>query len=158
LIQSVALQQLERTPELSAMVAVTAVITADRAAIHSLLIDGSGAGLSSAFVALDQQLSVSETAEFLAYAVVNAPASNTALLIAAWWPRLSHHSSSRDLMLSLLDHPELGSTAALALAKNPDVQTIKALQDYADGDSTAARRAQMALDLNRSQLTGELRP
>lgn len=158
MVQNAALQQLESKPELSAVVAVTAVITGDEAAVHRLLLDGRGAGLSSAFVALEEQLSVSETAEFLAFAVDHAPASNTSLLIAAWWPRLSHHSSTRDLMLSLLEDPNLGADAALALSKSPDLQTIKALQDYADGDSNSARRAQMALDLNRSQLTGGSRP
>jgi len=158
IVQSIALEHLETAPELTAVVAITAVITADDSAIRRLLVEGSGAGLSSALVILDQNLSVSNTAELLAFAVEQAPASNAALAIAAWWPRLSHNSASRDLMLDLLADPSLGASAALALAKNPDLQTIKALQDTADGESPSARRAQMALDLNRSQLTGGLQP
>ena len=158
MVQGVALQQLERSPELSAVLAVTAVVTVDSSAIRRLLVDGRGAGLASVLAALDQQLTSSETADLLVYAVNHAPATNTALAIAAWWPRLSHDSSSRDLMLGLLADPSLGASAALALARKPDLQTIKALQDYADGESPSARRAQMALDLNRAQLTGGLRP
>ena len=58
----------------------------------------------------------------------------------------------------LLADPELGASAALALAQSPDIQTIKALQDAAKGDSAAARYAQMALDLNRAGLIAEVQP
>jgi hypothetical protein len=61
-------------------------------------------------------------------------------------------------MMDQLADPALGASAALALAQNPDIQTIRALQDTAGGDSDAARRAQMALDFNRARLTGELQP
>jgi hypothetical protein len=151
-VQKVALEQLTTSPELSAVIAATVPITADGFATRQLLIEGSGAGLSSVLEQLDSQLDVGETADLLSFAIEQAPTGNTALAIAAWWPRLSHSAAIRDLMLGLLADPLLGANAALALAQGPDLQTIKALQDIADGDSVAAKRARMALDLNRSEL------
>jgi hypothetical protein len=151
-VQSIALEQLESTPELTAVIGATVSITADSFAIHQFLVRAQGAGFSAVLEQLDKQLQTSETADFLAFAIEYAPASNAALAIAAWWPRLSHDSSSRDLVLGLLADQSLGSSAALALAQSPDLQTIKALQDIAEGDSAAAGRAQVALDLNRTQL------
>jgi hypothetical protein len=107
---------------------------------------------------LDQQLLLSETATLLEFAIQQAPAGNAALAIAAWWPRLRHEPETRDLLVEILADPALGASAALALAHNPDIQTIKILQDTASGDSAAAQRAQMALDINRDHLIGEVQP
>jgi len=157
-VQNAALEQLGEAPGLTPMVAATAVITYDTFAVEQLLLNGQGAGLSSALMKIDQQLPLTDTANLLVFAIQQAPVSNATLAMAAWWPRLRHDAATRELMVDLLDDPELGASAALALAKNPDIQTIKILQDTSDGDSTAARRAQMALDLNRAGLTGELQP
>ena len=62
------------------------------------------------------------------------------------------------LMIGLLGDAGLGSSAVLALSMEPDIQTIKLLQDTAAGESVAAKRAQQALDLNQARLTGEARP
>ncbi len=117
-----------------------------------------GQGLSSTLKKLDKRLQVADTAALLDFAIQQAPASNATLAIAAWWPRLKHDSVTRDLMIDLLADPALGASAALALAQSPDIQTIKALQDTAKGSSVAARRAQMALDLNRAGLIAEVQP
>jgi hypothetical protein len=151
-VQDTALQHFKDAPELTALVARTATITADTVAIEQLLINGNGAGLSGALKQLEKKLARSETAALLAFAIQQAPATNAALAIAAWSPQLVHRPETRDLLVDLLADPELGSNAALALAQQPDIQTIKILQDIASGDSIAARRAQMALDLNREQM------
>lgn len=157
-IQDAVLRQIGDAPELTAVLGVTTGITADTFAVQQLLIHGRGAGLSSALTQLGQQLPLSETAALLDFAIRQAPVANAALAISAWWPRLSHDTASRDLLVVLLDDPELGASAALALAQNPDIQTLKILQDSAKGDSNAAKRAQMALDFSRDQLTGEALP
>ena len=151
-VQDIALEQMHERPELASMVAVTAAITADTGAIQQLLVSSRQAGLSSSLRHFEDNISASEVTELLLFAVEQAPTGNAALAIAAWWPQLRHDPATRDLMLSLLGDPLLGTSAALALAQNPDLQTIKALQDTAGGESSAARRAQMALDLNRSEL------
>ena len=157
-VQLAALEQFARAPGLTPMVGLTAVTTRNRFAVQQLLINGRGAGLSSAFRQLGQRLPASETATFLIYAVENAPTESASLAIAAWWPGLRHVAAIRDLLVDELADPALGGAAALALAQSPDIQTIKMLQDTAGGDSVAARRAQMALDINRDRLVGEVQP
>lgn len=157
-IQDAALKQLKLSPTLTPLLGISAGITADTYVVERLLIDGRGAGLSSTLVRLGQQLPAAETAALLGFAIQHAPAANAALAIAAWWPRLRHVTSNRDALVDLLDDPSLGASAALALAQSPDIQTIKILQDIARDDTSAARRAQMALDFNRDQLVGEGQP
>ena len=157
-VQSAALEQIDRASALTPVLGITTAITNDTFAIQQLLTNGGGAGLSSALVVLDQQLPHSETAALLTFAIQQAPAGNASLAIAAWWPRLRHDSRMRDLLVAILVDPALGASAALALAQSPDIQTIKMLQDTASGDSASARRAQMALDVNRAGLIGGLRP
>ena len=157
-VQSTALEQFDQNPGLTRMIGTTAVITGDTFAAQQLLINGRGAGFSTALRQLDESLQASETAALLIYAIEYAPASNASLAIATWWPRLRHEADIRDLLMDKLADPALGAAAALALAQSPDIQTIKALQDTASGNSTAARRAQMALDINRDLLLGEAQP
>jgi len=156
IVQNAALEQLNKAPALTPLVGLTAVITTDTFAIQQLLSNGRGAGLSSALSRLAERLSPAESAALLTYAIHEAPAVNATLAIAAWWPGLRHDAVIRDLLVAQLENPELGAATALALAQGPDIQTIKALQDTADGESVAARRAQMALDLNRDGLAGEV--
>ncbi len=156
MVQSAVLEQIEGAPELTPVLGLTATITADTFAVQQLLANGRGAGLSTALRQLDQRLQRSETADLLIYAVHEAPAENARLAIAAWWPRLRHEAAVRDLLVDKLADPALGAAAALALAQSPDIQTIRMLQETAGGDTVAARRAQMALDINRDQLVSEV--
>ena len=157
-VQNVALEQLGEVPALTPMVGVTAIITIDAFAVEQLLVNGRGEGLSSTLRKLDKRLQPADIATLLVFATRQAPAGNAALAIAAWWPRLRHDPVTRDLMVDLLADPVLGASAALALAQNPDIQTIKVLKDTANGDSAAARRAQMALDLSRAGLIAGVQP
>lgn len=157
-VQRIALERPGGLSGLGSLLGLTTTITTDTYAIEKLLINGRGAGLSSALVNLDKQLQASETATLLAFAIQQAPAGNATLAIAAWWPRLRHDPATRDLMVDLLADPVLATSAALALAQSPDIQTIRVLQQTANGESSAARYAQMALDFNRDQLIGEPRP
>jgi len=151
-IQDIALERLGTAPVLTSMLALTAAKTADTFAIQQLLLDGRGVGLSPALALANQQLQQPETISLLAFAIQHAPPTNAAQAIAAWWPGIRHKLAARDLMMGLLGDPALGASAALALSLEPDIQTIKALKDIARGDSPAARRAQMALDINHNQL------
>ena len=151
-VQKIALGLLHESPEFTSLLAITAVATADVNVIKRLLIEGNGPGLTPAIKSIGSQTSLTTTAMLLKFAIEQAPADNAALAIAAWWPELSHDAATRQLLLSKLDHPALGSSAALALARNPDIQTIRELQLIAEGDSIAARRAQLALRLDRDNL------
>ena len=157
-VQSVALENLRDAPELTRLVGVTATISGDTDAARQLLIHGEGEGLVSALKSIGDGLPRTKAAGLLVIAIQQAPASNASLAIAAWWPLLRHEPAVRELLLDTLADPSLGSAAALALAKSPDIQTIKALQDKAAGDSIAAQRARMALDINRDLLAREMQP
>lgn len=156
-VQAMAMSQLGKSPELTGLLAVTAVLTADPDAIHLLLTQGSGSGLATAFDAVGSASDPSATAAMLEFAIEQAPADNAALAIAAWWPGLRHDAASRQLLLDKLSDPKLGSAAALALAGQPDIQTIRELQLIAAGDSMGARRAQLALNINHDGLLLEAR-
>jgi len=157
-VQQAALAVFEHQPALTPVVGVAAAMTADVSAVRQLLKNGAGSGLSAMLRQLDQRLPPEDRQALLTFALEQAPAVNASLAIAAWWPGLRHVAGVRDLLIEKLADPELGSTAALALANEPDVQTIKVLQQIAQGDSLAARRAQMALEINRDLLAGGTRP
>ncbi len=55
-VQSIALEQLESTPELTAVIGATVSITADSFAIHQFLVRAQGAGFSAVLEQLDKQL------------------------------------------------------------------------------------------------------
>jgi len=154
-VQTAALNHLGESPELTPLVAVTAVITADPYAVRRLLVDGHGAGLAPALESLASWESPAESAAMLKFAIDQAPANNAALAIAHWWPALRNDAVTRQLLLDKLSDPALGSSAALALAQEPDIQTIRELQLIAAGDSATAQRAQLALNINRIGLIGE---
>lgn len=157
-VQHVTLEKLADSPSLTPLIATTAAITTDPAAIERLLTDGAGAGVSSALTKIGQRLPLTDLRELLLFAIQQVPAINASMAIAAWTPQLRHDMVIRDLLVAKLPDTELGASAALALAHQPDIQTIKILQDTASGNSIAARRAQMALDLNREQLNGDNQP
>jgi len=156
-VQTTALDHLGESPELTPLVAVTAVITADPHAVRRLLVDGHGADLAPALESLASRGSLAASAAMLEFAINQAPANNAALAIASWWPALKNDRVTRQLLIDKLADPALGSSVALALAQGPDIQTIRELQLIADGDSVAARRAQLALNISRDGLTGEVR-
>lgn len=151
-VQDTALDQLTTSPSLTRLLAVSTTITAAPIATRKILSDGSGAGLAAALDVLGVRMSMSEKADFLKFAIEKAPANNAALAIAAWWPALSHDAKTRQLLIDKLADPDLGSSVALALAQSPDIQTIRELQLVAATGSIAAKRAQLALDINRNDL------
>jgi len=154
-IQSSAQARLAAAPELTPLLAAAVGITADAGALRRLLIDGRGAGLAAALGRVTARLPAAQLSALLRLAVERAPAVNAALAIAQWWPTLRHEQAARRLLLDHLQDSELGEAAALALARAPDVATIRALQALAAGDSLTASRARLALDVSRSLPTGE---
>jgi len=150
-----AFEQLRSIPELSALLAVVAQADKNGDTIQRLLVDGKGPQIAPVLRSIAQQLNRDQLAKLLQFAVAKAPAENAALAIASWWPELSSDPATRQLLLNTLAYPELGSAAALALADKPNVQTIHELQQLAEGDSLAAKRARIALDIDRQNLIRE---
>jgi hypothetical protein len=151
-VQHEVLQRLAAQPELSPLLATTAIITHDNGAMRELLVHGRGAGLATTLERFASSPGAGDLAGLFEFALLEAPAPNASLAIATWWPRLRNDAYTREIMLALLADADLGSSAALALSRQPDVPTIKALRDIAAGETRAARQARRALDLNRAQL------
>jgi hypothetical protein len=151
-VQDEAMQRLASQPALSPLLAAAAAMTGNRQAVEELLVHGRGAGMAAALERFARDAGSDELAGLFEFTVLEAPTPNASLAIAAWWPRLRHDARAREIMLGLLGDAELGSSAALALSRQPDVPTIKALKDMAAGDTRAARQAGRALDLNRARL------
>ena len=139
-------------PPLSPVVAIAALADLRGGMIERLLADGEGPQMASTLRAVATQLNRDELATLLKLAIEKASTENAALAIANWWPELGSERSARQLLLDQLNNPDLGSAAALALANHPDVQTLRDLQQIAAGDSLAAKRAQMSLDISRRAL------
>lgn len=157
LVQTEALQQLADNAQLTAVVAATIALNFDTAATRQLLLNALGAELAPALENLTTAVNIEELAALLEFAVKQSPAENAALAIASWGPTLSAQAETRQLLLNTLADPELGSAAALALANKPNIQTIRELQLLAEGQGLAARRAQLALEINRDSVIQEQR-
>ncbi|MGD9020407.1 MAG: hypothetical protein PVF46_01300 [Lysobacterales bacterium] len=154
-VQDEALRRLADQPGLSPLLASTATMTGNHAAMRELLVHGHGAGMAAALERFARELGTDELAGLFEFTMLEAPVLNASLAIAAWWPRLRHDDGAREVMLGLLGDADLGSSAALALSRQPDVPTIKALVDAAGGDTQTARQARRALDLNHARLHAE---
>ncbi len=72
-------------------------------------------------------------------------AQKTALAISILAPGLQGDSGVGERLLQLLDDPQLGAAAALALAGHPDVAVQAGLQQKLRGSGLAAQRAALAL-------------
>jgi hypothetical protein len=154
-VQDIVLEELPGSPGLTYLAGVTARITRDQSAIEALLKHGGGVGLTANLEAIGEQLPPGQLLELLEFATRHAPATNTSLAIAAWAPGLRGNTGFRDYLLDELSSDALGASAALALSRQLDVQTISILQAMTSGRSDAARRARMALDLGQSSLAGQ---
>ncbi len=154
-VRQTAQKRLANAPELTPLLGATLAIDADGEALRQLLIDGRGAGLAKALRRAANGLPVEELTSLLRLAIEQAPSGNAALAIAAWWPALRHETAAQRLLLDHLADPVLGEAAALALAQAPDAATIRALQNLAAGESAAAVRARLALDVNRNTIATE---
>lgn len=154
-VRQTAQKRLAIAPELTPLLGATLTIDADGGALRQLLIDGRGAGLAKALRRAADGLPAEALSSMLRLAVTQAPSGNAALAIAAWWPALRRETAAQQLLLEHLGDPALGEAAALALAQAPDTAIIRALQTLAAGDSAAAARAQLALDINRTTIATE---
>jgi hypothetical protein len=80
--------------------------------------------------------------------VMALPASEkTALVISMLAPELQANPAVSGRLLNLLDDPELGAAAALALAGHPDPKVQVQLQEILRSGGVKAQRAALALDI-----------
>ena len=78
------------------------------------------------------------------------PATNqAALAIAILTPQLTRHAATERLLLQLMDDPALGSSAALALMRDPSIAARQQVEAFAASvdPSLRAQRARLAIQM-----------
>jgi hypothetical protein len=79
-------------------------------------------------------------------------AAAASVVIAELAPALLGRPAVDDTLFALLDHPELGASAALILGRSGDAAILDRLADSAGGkNSLASRRASLAIDIFLSE-------
>lgn len=143
-----ALQRLGTDQALTPVAGKSALLLQDSGALQRVVRDGAGSELASILEAAGLTLGAEETLTLLQFAVHEAPAHNAALAIAQLFPPLAANPVAIDLLLDLLRSPDLGATAALALASAGGPDVLAEMRTIAQGgDSLAAARARTALGL-----------
>jgi hypothetical protein len=148
LLETLALDQLPGQPELTVVAGKTALLSADSAGFQQVLIHGRGPAIARLLAASAQVFPAWENAEILQAALQSAPAGTAALAIAQLTPVLGDFPEVQALLLDRLSDIELGSAAALALARSATPATKDALAELAaSSDELVSGRATMALEL-----------
>jgi hypothetical protein len=93
------------------------------------------------------KLSSNDRAELLLASIESAPPQNAALAIALLSPGLQAEPAVASTLFDLLEDPQLGSAAALALARFDDAGIRSQLLLLSGSEGLAASRARMAINL-----------
>ncbi|MDX1380229.1 MAG: hypothetical protein R3233_03870 [Xanthomonadales bacterium] len=144
-----AMMALGTEPAIAPLAARSALATGDVGALQLVILQGDSAMLPHTLRQAAAQLHTQEAANIFLDLLDAAPAPRVALVLGAWAPMLVESPEVEARLLTLLDHPELGSAAALTLSKQPSVAALEALDRISRQDENwlAADRAWMALDL-----------
>lgn len=104
------------------------------------------------------RLDTAQRSQLFAAVVVLPAADKAALGISVLAPSLQTNPQVSNSLLNLLDNPELGASAALALAGNPDPAVQASLQRMLQSGGLKARRAALALDQETSSQAAGIEP
>jgi len=154
IIARISLKGMEENPELIAVAARAALINSDLDMLIALAEKGHGMEMHRLFRNSADLFDTAQRQQLLQAALRNPWSETAALAIAQLAPGLAGHEPTEDLLIQILSDPELGSTAALALAIHPGPVLITRLQTLADSDDAglAATRARLALQMHVSGL------
>lgn len=141
------LARLPATPELTPIAGKSALILRDRGALEAVLLHGGGSELASILEAAALTLPAADSAALLRYAIDTAPPTAASLAIAQLYPELNINADATDLLFATLNHPELGGSAALALARGSTETRARLRQLAVESDGVVASRAHTALEL-----------
>lgn len=144
-----AMMALTTEPAIAPLAARSALATGDVDALQLIILQGDSVMLPPTLRQAAAQLHAQEAANIFLDLLDAAPAPRVALVLGAWAPMLIESPEVEARLLTLLDHPELGSAAALTLSKQPSDAALEALDRISRQDENwlAADRAWMALDL-----------
>jgi hypothetical protein len=138
-------------PDLTAVAGRTALAIADVQSMREVLERGSGSDVTSMLRSAAGKLSSDDRAELLLSSIESAPSPNAALAIALLAPGLQAEPVIASTLFDLLEDPQLGSAAALALARFNTAGIRSQLFLLSGSDGPAATRARMAIKLLESE-------
>jgi len=137
-------------PGLTTIAARTAVATADVESMSHVLESGSGPEVTAMLRTVAATVPEPSRAELLLASIETAPPQNAALAIALLSPGLQAVPQVISTLFDLLEDPELGSAAALALARFDEAEIRSHLLRLSGSEGLAATRARMAINLSES--------
>jgi hypothetical protein len=147
-----ALPQLAANPDLTGLTGKAALHLADTRALSQVMTEGRGHMLVEITRQAGKTLPSAGLGSLLLSSIESAPASTSAMMIAEWAPQTVRQQKVGKVLMQKLEHPELGSTVALALVQWGSEQQLEALLSRAMADDTtvAAKRVQSALSISQS--------
>lgn len=123
----------------------------DRGVLQALLLEA-GAELKPLLLALADALPTADTIALAEALISTAPASTSALAIALWSPHWLGNGRAERLLFDLLGNPQLGASAALALARIASPGARWRLQAITAQPGRAANKQAAQLALRLSEL------
>ncbi len=155
-----ALSIFEQQPRLLALAGRAALIAKDLDALETLVEKGRGADMPGLLRGSAQMLDAQQSSRLLQAALRNPSHETAALAIAQLTPALAGHQATERLLLQMLENPDLGASAALALVKNPSTTALQELEVLAAADEHSLRssRARLALGIYASRLSQAQQP
>ncbi|MDZ4730260.1 MAG: hypothetical protein SH820_10010 [Xanthomonadales bacterium] len=140
--------QIPAQPELAAPAGVVASRLSAAQLFLAAYAYSSGADSAALLREAGWRLNAAQRAQMFAGVMELPAADKTALGISMLAPGLQSNPNVSSMLLTLLDDPELGAAAALALAGHPDPKIQASLQRMLQAGGLKGRRAALALDEN----------
>jgi len=148
-----AISRVPNNPPVAEIAARAGLLLADLQLFSHAVSAGSGAWIAPAFRQASKIFGDNENLLLLQYSMELAPEGTAALAMAELAPaRLDQHDVA-ELMFRSLDHPKLGSAAALVLSRSSEPWVRARLERVAAGEDgkLASQRAGLALDMPPEQ-------
>jgi hypothetical protein len=138
-------------PDLTGVAGHSALAMSDVQSMRHVLELGGGSDVTSMLRSAAGALSNDDRAELLLASIESAPPQNAALAIALLSPGLQAVPQITGALFDLLDDPQIGSAAALALARFDESGIRSQLLQLSGSTGPAATRARMAVNLMESE-------
>lgn len=131
---------------LNALAGRSALLLGDTTLLRGILAAGRGPEVSHLLAEAAERLDEPGRIDLLFGLLTTAAPANAALAIATLAPGLLHHPEVAERLFGLMNEPDLGSAAALALSASGRTELRERLRDLATGEGLSSRRAAIALD------------
>jgi hypothetical protein len=150
---------LAQLPELTGLLGKMAVQLDNPEAVAQVLIDGAGGSLVEVCRLARQRFTRQDQGKLLLAVIDTAPAATASLAIAELAPGSLMTGQISKALLDMLEHPDLGSAAALALVRWGSHQQRESLRAKMTQSSSglAARRLRLAFALDQANPHREIR-